>query len=160
MALALIVGTEFEHREGEQPRAQRMQCYREIAPRELLGDNRAADRRARIAVAAEFFGNRPLDQAQLPGLGNKPGANSAALVGLPRRRADLLARERADAVAHHPLLFAQFEAHHDLVSAQFCPGTVALVSPARADPRPLPAHGATAPARARGGSGSYPPRPG
>jgi len=85
---------------------------REITPGQFLGDYRAGRRQAGVAIAAEALGDRPLHQAQLPGLSDQRDGNLTALVGGPCRGPDLLAGECAHAIADHLLFFAQFEAQH------------------------------------------------
>ena len=106
MALALLVGSHLEHREGQQARRQHVGRNREVAVSEFFGDYRASRRQARVAVAAEALRDRSLHQAELPGLGDQRGGNLAAFVGGPRRGPNLLAGERADGIADHLLLFA------------------------------------------------------
>ena len=81
MALALLVGPHLEHRKSQQARRQHVRRDREIAVGEFLGDYRAGRRQARVAVAAEALGYRPLHQPELPSLGDQRGGNLAALVG-------------------------------------------------------------------------------
>ena len=109
----LIVGAHLDDRKCEQARREHVQSDRNIAEAEFFCDDRAGHRRARVAAAAEFLGNRAADESKLPRLGNQRGGNRAAFVGGPRGGTNLLARERADAVADHLLFFAEFEVDHE-----------------------------------------------
>ena len=107
----LRVRAEVRDRVPEQSRCEDRERDREVAERELLGDERAGERAAR-AAAAELLGESVRDQAELVRAREHVVRDLARLVGFAGARADLALREFADGVADQRLLFRGLEVDH------------------------------------------------
>jgi hypothetical protein len=113
--LALRIAAAFQDRLDDQTRRQDVQRDREIAPRQLFAEQRAGHRRVVGAVAAVALGDGVLHQPELPGLLSQCLGHLSALVGVARRRPDLLGREGAHGLADELLIFGWLEIDHHVL---------------------------------------------